>query len=256
MKFAVLKHPLRPISDADLQFQWDLASRIRDKVNEANNAVIRIRRIKTDIAERIKEAPAGGTYTFLHLILPHPPCVLDGDGRYVGPEKGTRFGQALCIDKLVGDPTKAGRFYAGLSGTGAATDGVYISNDFGATWARVVDANLQANLNAGEDRVEVVAAAPSVVAVGVNCCPPGDVLDAVRLAVETTARPVVAYPNSGEDWDGASRRWAGAAAYDVSLAPHWVRAGAAYVGGCCRVGPKDVAALVAVLTPDEQATPN
>ena len=56
--FAVLKHPLRPTSDADLQFQWDLASRIRDKVNEANRAVIRIRRIKTDIAERIKDAPA------------------------------------------------------------------------------------------------------------------------------------------------------------------------------------------------------
>ena len=56
--FAVLKHPLRPVSDADLQFQWDLASRIRDKVNEANRAVIRIRRIKTDIAERIKDAPA------------------------------------------------------------------------------------------------------------------------------------------------------------------------------------------------------
>ena len=56
--FAVLKHPLRPISDADLQFQWDLASRIRDKVNEANRAVIQIRRIKTDIAERIKDAPA------------------------------------------------------------------------------------------------------------------------------------------------------------------------------------------------------
>jgi hypothetical protein len=56
--FAVLKHPLRPVSDADLQFQWDLASRIRDKVNEANRAVIQIRRIKTDIAERIKDAPA------------------------------------------------------------------------------------------------------------------------------------------------------------------------------------------------------
>ena len=55
--FAVLKHPLRPVSDADLQFQWDLASRIRDKVNEANRAVIRIRRIKTDIADRIKDAP-------------------------------------------------------------------------------------------------------------------------------------------------------------------------------------------------------
>jgi photosystem II stability/assembly factor-like uncharacterized protein len=56
--FSVLKHPLRPISDADLQFQWDLTSRIRDKVNEANLAVIRIRRIKTDIADRIKDAPA------------------------------------------------------------------------------------------------------------------------------------------------------------------------------------------------------
>jgi len=56
--FTVLKHPLRPISDADLLFQWTLASRIRDKVNEANLAVVRIRRIKTDIAERIKDAPA------------------------------------------------------------------------------------------------------------------------------------------------------------------------------------------------------
>jgi photosystem II stability/assembly factor-like uncharacterized protein len=56
--FQVLKHPLRPISDADLQFQFTLASRIRDKVNEANLAVIRIRRIKTDIADRIKDAPA------------------------------------------------------------------------------------------------------------------------------------------------------------------------------------------------------
>ena len=56
--FSILKHPLRPVSDADLQFQWDLASRIRDKVNEANQAVIRIRRIKTDITDRIKDAPA------------------------------------------------------------------------------------------------------------------------------------------------------------------------------------------------------
>ena len=51
------KHPLRPVPDADLQFQWDLSSRIRDKVNEANQAVIRIRRIKTDIADRLKDAP-------------------------------------------------------------------------------------------------------------------------------------------------------------------------------------------------------
>jgi hypothetical protein len=53
----ITKHPLRAIPDADLAAQWDIASRIRDKVNEANQAVIRIRRMKTDIAERIKDAP-------------------------------------------------------------------------------------------------------------------------------------------------------------------------------------------------------
>jgi hypothetical protein len=54
--FTVKKHPLRNVSDADLQFQYDLASRIRDKVDEANNAVIRIRRMKSEIAERTKDA--------------------------------------------------------------------------------------------------------------------------------------------------------------------------------------------------------
>ncbi|MGE3274401.1 MAG: WD40/YVTN/BNR-like repeat-containing protein [Vicinamibacterales bacterium] len=53
----IVQHPLRPVSPADLQAQWDMALRIRDKVNEANRAVIRIRRIKTAIDERIKDAP-------------------------------------------------------------------------------------------------------------------------------------------------------------------------------------------------------
>ena len=50
--FAVKKHPLYTITDSDLQAQFDLASRIRDKVNEANNAIIQIRRIKTQLKDR------------------------------------------------------------------------------------------------------------------------------------------------------------------------------------------------------------
>ena len=42
----VKKHPFYTVSDADLREQFELASRIRDKVNEANNAIIQIRRIK------------------------------------------------------------------------------------------------------------------------------------------------------------------------------------------------------------------
>lgn len=89
----------------------------------------------------------------------------------------------------------------------------------------------------------VAASAPSVFAVGVNCCPPDDVLDAVRLATATTGLPSIAYPNSGEQWDAVHRHWRGAAAYDVGLVPAWVDAGCRYVGGCCRVGPATISAV-------------
>ena len=49
----VRKHPLyTDVTEAHLQEQFDLAIRIRDKVSEANNAVIRIRAIKKDVTER------------------------------------------------------------------------------------------------------------------------------------------------------------------------------------------------------------
>jgi homocysteine S-methyltransferase len=91
----------------------------------------------------------------------------------------------------------------------------------------------------------VAASSDSVFAVGVNCCAPADVLDAVRLAGEVTGRPAVAYPNSGEDWETTERTWTGGTAYDLGLVPDWVRAGASYVGGCCRVGPDTIAAVAA-----------
>ncbi len=50
---AVRKNPLRTVSDSDLQAQYELESQIRDKVNEANGAVIQIRRIKKEVADRL-----------------------------------------------------------------------------------------------------------------------------------------------------------------------------------------------------------
>jgi homocysteine S-methyltransferase len=101
----------------------------------------------------------------------------------------------------------------------------------------------------------VAASARSVVAVGVNCCAPGDVLPAVRLAVETTGLPAVAYPNRGESWDPIRHMWTGQGGFDPALATVWVDAGAQYVGGCCRVGPHDIAALAnAVLASADRAS--
>ena len=56
--FQIKRHPLHiNETDADLQEQFDLAIRIRDKVSEANQAVIDIRRIKADVADRVSKSP-------------------------------------------------------------------------------------------------------------------------------------------------------------------------------------------------------
>lgn len=55
--FQVKKHPMhKDVTDADLQEQFDLVIRIRDKTSEANQAVIDIRRIKADVADRLSKS--------------------------------------------------------------------------------------------------------------------------------------------------------------------------------------------------------
>jgi homocysteine S-methyltransferase len=97
------------------------------------------------------------------------------------------------------------------------------------------------------DAFEVAAGVPEIVAVGVNCCAPEDVEHAVRVAAEVTGKPVVVYPNSGEEWDGERRTWVGQSHWSTELAPRWVAAGARIIGGCCRVRPADIASLALTL---------
>jgi homocysteine S-methyltransferase len=90
-------------------------------------------------------------------------------------------------------------------------------------------------------------ASERIVAVGVNCTAPGHIVELVERAASVTAKPIVVYPNSGEAWDPATRRWTGAGGptVDAAAARGWVRAGARLVGGCCRVGPDRIAELAA-----------
>jgi homocysteine S-methyltransferase len=83
----------------------------------------------------------------------------------------------------------------------------------------------------------------AVFAVGVNCTEPADVDALVRLAVSIGAKPVVAYPNSGETWDARTRSWTGERSYTPDASAGWIAAGARLVGGCCRVRPEDIAQL-------------
>jgi len=83
-----------------------------------------------EMVAAIKDRPAGGTYNFLHLLIPHPPFVLNGKGEYVGPQEGSRYGQVLTVDllvsELVAELKRLGRYERSLiivhADTGAWTD--------------------------------------------------------------------------------------------------------------------------------------
>ncbi len=105
---------------------------------------------------------------------------------------------------------------------------------------------------AGEPLGEAFAMAAEVeevVAVGVNCCAPGDVAAAVAAAVTASGRPAVAYPNSGESWDAEQRRWSGDPTFTPGQVGTWLAAGARLVGGCCRVRPDAIAGIRAAAGP-------
>jgi homocysteine S-methyltransferase len=99
------------------------------------------------------------------------------------------------------------------------------------------------------DAFAVAAGVDEIVAVGVNCCAPDDVLAAIEIA--DIGKPIIVYPNSGERWDGS--HWTGPPRFSPELAVEWVAAGARIVGGCCRVGPAEIAAVRRACTQREKS---
>ena len=103
---------------------------------------------------------------------------------------------------------------------------------------------------AGEPAAEaftMVRDCSAVLAAGVNCTAPADTAALVATASVTTGRPVIAYPNSGETWSPTTGTWSGTAEFDAGAVAEWVRNGARLIGGCCRVGPAEIAAIVDAL---------
>ncbi len=97
----------------------------------------------------------------------------------------------------------------------------------------------------GEDIGECAALLddhPQIVAMGVNCTPPQYIEPLLRRMRHATGKPLVAYPNSGEIYDAASKQWCGnTGAFEFGAqARRWYAAGARLIGGCCRTGPLEI----------------
>ncbi len=95
------------------------------------------------------------------------------------------------------------------------------------------------------DAVRLCADVPQVAAVGVNCTAPRYIPSLIAEARRVTALPLIAYPNLGEKYDAATKSWGGApqTAGWLESVPLWLAAGAQGIGGCCRVGPREIAEI-------------
>lgn len=112
-----------------------------------------------------------------------------------------------------------------------------------------------AHLSDGTPLREVVALLdghPQAVALGVNCIAPALCTPALQHLAALTRLPLVAYPNSGERYDAAGKRWDGGgdACGLASDAEAWRAAGARLIGGCCRTTPRAIAQLAQRLRVD------
>ncbi|CAN9500276.1 unnamed protein product [Ophioblennius macclurei] len=96
--------------------------------------------------------------------------------------------------------------------------------------------------------VQTVCRSSQLLAVGVNCCPPAMVeplLDAASSLKLPPGMGWVVYPNSGAAWDtkGGWQQSSRTSAWTPELSRTWRKQGAIMMGGCCCVGPADIAEL-------------
>jgi len=106
-----------------------------------------------------------------------------------------------------------------------------------------------------EEAAAMVAAAPSVQAVGVNCVVPDLVSPLISRMSRATELPLVAYPNAGRVWLPDTETWSeagsgheGDGGGGVWPLADWVSSGVRVLGGCCCVEPADIASLALELT--------
>lgn len=86
---------------------------------------------------------------------------------------------------------------------------------------------------------------PNLIGIGINCSSPQFVPEVIKQLEAVSNLPIIAYPNSGENWDAANHCWTGTTHPEEfgTAVREWRRMGAAIIGGCCRTGPDHIRAI-------------
>jgi homocysteine S-methyltransferase len=96
-----------------------------------------------------------------------------------------------------------------------------------------------------EQCARLLDTASNIIAIGVNCTAPRHILALIQAIRADTAKRIAVYPNSGETWVPKTRGWTGTSDPGLfgNLAATWRKAGADWIGGCCRTGPQHIRAI-------------
>jgi homocysteine S-methyltransferase len=103
------------------------------------------------------------------------------------------------------------------------------------------------HISSGElfkDAVELVSGTLGAIGVGINCTAPE--LITPLLASARSRIPFVVYPNSGRKWNADIKEWEGGPSQGFSEMQifEWKERGAKLIGGCCSIGPAEIAQMV------------
>lgn len=131
--------------------------------------------------------------------------------------------EALALARLLDDSTGPPAWMSF-----SCRDGLHISD---GTPLRDVAAEIE-----GCDRL---------LAIGVNCTAPQHVTPLLRSVRGATTKHLVAYPNSGEEYDVGGRSWLPGTdgVEPVDACVEWRDLGARLIGGCCRTSPATIRAM-------------
>ena len=102
------------------------------------------------------------------------------------------------------------------------------------------------HISSGElfkDAVALVSGKIGAIGVGINCTAPEFVTPLLSSAKSRI--PFVVYPNSGRTWNAEIKEWEGAPTSGFSEMQifEWKERGAKLIGGCCSVGPEEIAQM-------------
>lgn len=98
--------------------------------------------------------------------------------------------------------------------------------------------------------IEYLNSIEQIVSVGINCIALEKVTPALEILSKLTSKPLIVYPNSGEQYDPTTKQWHKNHDHNCTFANQldvWINLGAKLIGGCCQTTPDDIVEIYQLL---------